>query len=121
MNNFSTDPTFPAMAMDIFTNILQLSDDLHKLSDYLSEFIREMTGAKLVAVIQHHAGKETSRILSVNPERRKNILDSKEFTELIEIGKNINAFTLLTGFSVLYYHASLFGKRTRGNNLYGRH
>jgi PAS domain S-box-containing protein len=95
MNDFSKDPTFPTMAMDIFKHILELSDDLHKLSEYLSEFIREMTGAKLVAVIQHHAGKDTSRVLSVNPERRRNILESQDFHDLVKIGKSIHQFTLL--------------------------
>jgi PAS domain S-box-containing protein len=95
MNDFPKDPTFSTMAMDIFKHILELSGDLRKLSEYLSEFIREMTGAKLVTVIQHHSGKETSIVLSVNPERRKNILESQDFHELVKIGKNIHQFTLL--------------------------
>jgi PAS domain S-box-containing protein len=61
------------MTMDILGNVLSRADNPAAVSQYLAEEIRELTGARCVLLIQHHAAgsRPSHRIVSLNPARRQ--------------------------------------------------
>jgi len=68
-NTIANDPAFPVMAMDILSNVLSRADNPGDLGTYLTEEIRDLTGARCVLLIQclSAATVTTHRIVSVNP------------------------------------------------------
>ncbi len=90
-----SDISFSILTLDIVTNILGLSDDPGKLGQYLTEEIRELTGARTVVIVQclHKTGKAEHRIVTVNPQRRQNITESPNFESLINITHNLEDIT----------------------------
>jgi PAS domain S-box-containing protein len=65
------------------------------LGQYLTDEIRELTGAKTVVVVQclHKTGKAEHSIVTVNPHRRQNIIESPQFESLIDIAHNLEDIT----------------------------
>ena len=78
MNNniIRQDPAFPAMTMDILDNMLSRSDNPGQLARYLTEEIRELTGARCVLLIQCLGS--THAVMDVNPARLRKWTESPE-------------------------------------------
>lgn len=93
--NKKSDIAFSILTLDIVTNILALSDNPGKLGQYLTDEIRELTGARTVVVVQclHKTGKAEHSIVTVNPHRRRNIIESPQFESLIDITHNLEDIT----------------------------
>ncbi|MFH0966469.1 MAG: GAF domain-containing protein, partial [Methanobacteriota archaeon] len=75
-----TDPAVSIMTMDIIGQVLARSDNPKELGRYLSEEIRELTGARCVLLVRGSdvpdgAGRQ---ILTVHPERRRLWAESPE-------------------------------------------
>jgi PAS domain S-box-containing protein len=74
----NNDPAFPVMAMDILSNVLSRADHPGDLGTYLTEEIRDLTGARCVLLIQClcTATVTAHRVVSVNPLRRREWAES---------------------------------------------
>lgn len=82
----NSDPALPALTLDILGDVLSRSDDSDKVGTYLTEKIRELTGASCVLIILNPSTAESAhRILSVNPLRRRGWADSPAAGRLYEI------------------------------------
>jgi PAS domain S-box-containing protein len=79
----NNEPAFPVMAMDILSNVLSRADHPANLGTYLTEEIRDLTGARCVLLIQclGDATVTAHRVVSVNPLRRR------EWTELPAVNR----------------------------------
>jgi two-component sensor histidine kinase len=80
------DPAFPAMTMDILSSVLSRAGNPGELGKYLTEEIRELTGAQCVLLVQHlhDADQAGHRIISMNPSRRQDLMESSELPLLIQ-------------------------------------
>jgi PAS domain-containing protein len=79
---FHQDPTFPAMMMDILDNMLSRSENPGQLANYLTEEIRELTGARCVLLFE--CMHDSHRLMAVNPERRRKWAELPESQLLYE-------------------------------------
>jgi signal transduction histidine kinase len=72
-DQFVKDPAFTAMSWDMLQNVLARADKPSELGDYLTEEIRELTGARCVMFIQCLCSEfdHNHRVVSVNPSRRR--------------------------------------------------
>ena len=86
------DPSFTVMTMDILDNMLSRSDNPGQLTRYLTEEIRELTGARCVLLIQC-LGK-THAVMDVNPARLRKWAESPETQVLYEVSHNLTAAQL---------------------------
>ena len=77
------EPSSAYMVVDTLTKILNSSDDISKLSDWLVSEIREMTGAKLVLLISKDFDSDQYKILKVNPERKREYSEKDEIRNII--------------------------------------
>jgi PAS domain S-box-containing protein len=86
-DTINRDPAFPIMAMDILSNVLSRADNPGELGTYLTEEIRDLTGARCVLLIQYlgAATVATYRIVSVNPLRRREWAGSPAVNRLYEV------------------------------------
>ena len=82
------DPAFPIMTLDILNNMLSRSDNPGQLAKYLTEEIRELTGARCVLLVQC-LGK-AHKVIDINPERLRTWAESSEAHHLYEL---IHTFT----------------------------
>jgi PAS domain S-box-containing protein len=84
---FTNDPAFPVMAMDILSNVLSRADNPGELGTYLTEEIRDLTGARCVLLIQclGTAAMPTHRVFSVNPMRRREWAETLLANRLYEV------------------------------------
>ncbi|BHH84525.1 hybrid sensor histidine kinase/response regulator [Desulforhopalus sp. 52FAK] len=89
------DPTFPAMVMEILDNMLSRSENPGQLSKYLTEEIRELTGARCVLLIE--CMDDNHNLLAVNPERRREWAESPETKLLYEASHALNKTSLWEG------------------------
>ncbi|MHC4874663.1 MAG: PAS domain-containing protein, partial [Planctomycetota bacterium] len=79
------DPTVTFMMLELVSNILSAADSLPALCAHLVGQLREFTGAKLVVLLQcHHGEKGSYKVLRVNPERRRTIVDDPLFAQLVD-------------------------------------
>ena len=80
-------PAYHAMVVDILENILKEADNPGILASYLTEQLRELTGTKIVILSQNlqSIGSSTQQFVYVNPERRRNLVESKEFMRLADL------------------------------------
>jgi PAS domain S-box-containing protein len=83
------DPAFTAMTLDILENVLSRADNPGRLVDYLTEEIRELTGARCVLFIQCFG--DVHRVLGVNPARHLTWAEAPERQRLYQIIHNLNA------------------------------
>jgi PAS domain S-box-containing protein len=81
-----TDPAISLMTMDLLSQILLRSDKPSEMGRYLSEEIRELTGARCVLLLQSPNVKERSgsHILIVHPERRREWAESDKVAGFFE-------------------------------------
>lgn len=85
-NHFEKDPAFTAMSWDMLQNVLARADKPSELGDYLTEEIRELTGARCVLFIQCLCSEQTSnhRVVSVNPSRRREWAESSAMQQVYD-------------------------------------
>jgi PAS domain S-box-containing protein len=88
-DNLRKDPAFAAMTLDILHNVLSRADNPGRLVDYLTEEIRELTGARCVLFIQCLG--EVHRVLGVNPTRHLAWAESPLRESLYHITHNLSA------------------------------
>jgi C4-dicarboxylate-specific signal transduction histidine kinase len=93
--NFA-DLTFQATAMEILGNVLSRADDPGDLGTYLTEEVRELTGARCVLLIQClcTATETAHRIVSVNPSQKRYWAESLAGNILSEAVHHISAAEL---------------------------
>ncbi len=89
-NSAPKDPAFPAMAWDILGNVLSRAHQPAATSEYLTDEIRELTGARCVLFIERQDGT-TYRIMSVNPPHRRAWAESAEAHRLFEVVRRLPA------------------------------
>ena len=82
----SADPALSLMTMDILSQVLSRSDNPKELGRYLSEEIRELTGARCVLLIRTPDAQDTPgrQILTVHPHRRRLWAESPEVFSFFE-------------------------------------
>ena len=81
------DQAFPVLAMDILSNVLRCADNPGELGTYLTEEVRDLTGARCVLLIQC-PGTTTAaghRVVSVNPLRRRDWAESPDGARLYDV------------------------------------
>ncbi|NTW87964.1 MAG: PAS domain S-box protein [Desulfobulbaceae bacterium] len=83
------DPAFTAMTLDILQNVLSSADNPGRLVDYLTEEIRELTGARCVIFIQRMG--DVHPVLGVNPARHQAWAQAPERKSLYDITHNLSA------------------------------
>jgi PAS domain S-box-containing protein len=85
--NEPTDPAFSVMTLDILSNVLHRADKPSELGIYLTEEIRELTGASCVLLIQYSdpVVDRKYRVVSVNPSRRCDWAESSTAISLYDI------------------------------------
>lgn len=93
------DPAFPVMAMDILSNVLSRADNPGDLETYLTEEVRDLTGARCVLLIQclSTATVPAYRVVSVNPLRRREWAESPAGNRLYEVVHRVPAAQLWRG------------------------
>jgi hypothetical protein len=93
------DPAFPVMAMDILSNVLGRADNPGELGTYLTEEVRDLTGARCVLLIQCLSTEAESahRVVSVNPQRKREWAGSPAGNRLYEVAHNVTAAQLWRG------------------------
>ena len=81
------DPAFPVMAMDILSNVLSRADNPGELGTYLTEEIRELTGARCVLIIQcpNSATVAPHRVVGANPLKRREWAESPAARRLYDV------------------------------------
>ncbi len=87
------DSAFSIMAMDILGNVLKRADDPGDLGTYLTEEVRELTGAHCVLLIecQPPAAEAACRVVSINPLRRRKWAESPVANQLYEVAHHVPA------------------------------
>ncbi len=77
---------FSLLLSDVVERLLALADNPRRASDYIAEELRNLIGARTVAVVSHinEAGREAYAVRSVYPERRRQMTQGKAFGKLIE-------------------------------------
>jgi PAS domain S-box-containing protein len=80
------DPAFPAMAMDILSNVLSRTDNPGNLGTYLTEEVRDLTGARCVLLFQCQSTPTVTahQLVSVNPLRMRQWAESPAGNRLVE-------------------------------------
>lgn len=86
------DPNLAAMTMDILDNMLSRSENPGQLSKYLTEEIRELTGARCILLFECMGDKHN--LLAVNPKRRRQWAELPETNLLYEAAHKLSKITL---------------------------
>jgi two-component sensor histidine kinase len=88
---------FSFLLSDVVERLLALADNPRRASDYIAEELRNLVGARTVAVVSHinEAGHQGHELRSIYPERRKQITQGKAFGELIELSHDSQSPRLL--------------------------
>ncbi len=78
------DPAFPVMAMEILNNVLSRADNPGGLGTYLTEEVRDLTGARCVLLIQCLSTQTMTAhsVVGVNPLRRRAWAESPNMNRL---------------------------------------
>lgn len=81
------DPAFPVMAMDIVSNVLRRADNPGNLATYLTEEVRDLTGARCVLLLQCQCTSTAMahHVAGVNPVRRREWAESPEALRLYDV------------------------------------
>jgi len=87
------DAAFAVMAMDILSNVLSRADNPGDLGTYLTEEVRELTGARCVLLIHSLCTPTVTehRIVGVNPLRRSEWAESTDGNRLYEVVHHLPA------------------------------
>ncbi len=93
MDKVVRDPALPVMTMDILSSVLGRADHPGDVGAYLAEEIRALTGVRCVFFVQYHDAPLNGgyRVVSVNPERRRQWAESAGFHRLCEITRSLDA------------------------------
>lgn len=80
------DPAIPVMTMDILSRVLSCADNPGALGAFLTEEIRELTGARCVLLIRwsDQSIENHHQIIDLNPERRRMWAESLVANEIYE-------------------------------------
>jgi len=86
-NAGDNDPAFAVMAMDILSNVLSRADNPGDLGNYLTEEVRDFTGARCVLLIQCLCTEteKAHRVIGLNPTRRREWAESPAGNRLYEV------------------------------------
>jgi PAS domain S-box-containing protein len=86
-DTIARDQAFPAMAMDILSNVLSRADNPGEFGTYLTEEIRELAGARCVLLIQclSATSATTYRVVAVSPSRRREWVESLAASGICEV------------------------------------
>jgi len=81
------DPAFAVMAMDIVSKVLGCAENPGDLGTYLTEEVRELTGARCVLLIEclDTGTVAEHRVVSVNPLRRREWAEATDAKRLYEV------------------------------------
>jgi PAS domain S-box-containing protein len=90
------DPTNAFMMVDVISKILSASDDILKLSQWITSEMREMTGARLVLVVSRKIEPEGYEILKIDPDRKGDLCKSDDITYLINTSLIFNQIVSIT-------------------------
>lgn len=92
-------PAFAATTLDILSNVLSRAGDPGDVGAYLTEEVRELTGARCVLLIQcQSTSRELShRVVSVDPQRRRGWAESLTQNGLFEAVHHAPAAQLWRG------------------------
>ncbi len=98
-NASGKDSAFSVMAMDILSNVLSRADNPGDLGTYLTEQVRDLTGARCVVLIQCPSTPSANahRVVSVNPSRRREWAKSPAAKRLYEVVHDVPAARLWRG------------------------
>jgi hypothetical protein len=82
------DPAFPATVLDVLANVLRRADSPAKAGAYLTEEIRELTGARCVLLLESRADTpDGPAVVSVNPGRRRDWARAPGVRRMLEAGR----------------------------------
>lgn len=86
-------PAFAATTLDILSNVLIRADDPGGVGAYLTEELRELTGARCVILIQCASTptEVSHRVVSVNPQRKRPWAESSERDSLYQAVHRVRA------------------------------
>ncbi len=87
MSEYTQSPSFAFLQLDVVHNVLKHASDPGKLGKYLTDEFRELTGAKIVALIQYIDQAEDFRLVAVNPKRRRDLVYTDDFSALITLAR----------------------------------
>ncbi len=92
-------PAFAVMAMDILGNVLSRAANPGDLGTYLTEEVRELTGARCVVLIECLSTPTATahRLVSVNPLRRREWAESLDGNRLYDTVHQVPAAQLWRG------------------------
>jgi len=81
------DTDFPLLMLDILNNMLERSDNPASVGEYLTNQIRQLTGARGVILAQcaQKAGQLAHRILSASPVGQNGLADGPELQQLLQL------------------------------------
>jgi len=98
-SNKNKDLAFPGMAMDILSNVLSRADNPGDLGKYLTEEVRDLTGARCVLLIQCLSTPTVlaHSVVSVNPLRRREWAESPDGNRLYEVVHHLSTAQLWRG------------------------
>ncbi len=90
------DPAFTAMALDIVTTALGHASQPLQLGEYLTSQMRELTGARCVVLVYRDGSSDSPecRVFSINPERRRAVVEPVVVSQLCEVFYSLASPTL---------------------------
>ncbi len=79
-----SDPAFPLLTLDIVSHILELASTPSDMGDYITEQMRELTGARTVILLQCHEMSNAGRpaVVCVSPARHRRLSKSADIHRL---------------------------------------
>ncbi|KAF0158523.1 MAG: response regulator receiver, partial [Syntrophaceae bacterium] len=89
-DNSLIDGAFSMMTMDILNNVLSRADNPGKLGTYLTEEVREITGAKCVIFFKCFNSSDSfvHEIMGISPERNRPVAESSDMERLLPLIHN---------------------------------
>lgn len=78
----NTNPIISVMTLDIIRHLLEYSEDSEQLATQLTLKVRELTGAKIVALIQFPKENKGYSLLGISPMRRTDDITSEEMRQV---------------------------------------
>lgn len=91
-----SEPAVAFMLADIVSKILAASSDIARLSEWLSNEIRELTGARIVLIVTRQSESSEYVVSFFNPERKKESLGKDLQASLIRFSFGLNEIKILS-------------------------
>ncbi len=75
-----SDPASLLLTLDVVSNVLKFAADPGELGRYVTQEMRELTGARTVIVLQSRddSGNDVPAVVSVCPDRRYHLAESED-------------------------------------------